>query len=135
MRRYGRTYSWTANEGSYLYKKLKIVIAGMKEIDPLPELKDFLLKKTRIPGIIRAYIFGSVARGKEAADSDIDYFVIVKDAQAKAALEEKLEQAGLECIRIFGNSLSPYILTEKEYGEKKDRLAVIKNAEKGIRVV
>jgi predicted nucleotidyltransferase len=135
MRRYGRTYAWTANEESYLYKKLKTVITGMKEIDPLPDLKNFLLKKTQMPGIIRAYIFGSVGKAKEAADSDIDYFVIVKDARVKHELEEKLAQAGLECIRVFGNSLSPYILTVNEYEEKKDKLAVIKNAEKGIRVV
>jgi predicted nucleotidyltransferase len=135
LKRYGRTYSWTANGESYLYEKLKKVIAGIKELDPMNDLNSYVTKKVQSPGVIKAFIYGSIAKGKEQSDSDIDVFVIVKDGNAKQLLAEKLEKASLESMRIFGNMISPYILTAGEYESKKNRLAVVAEAEKGIRIV
>jgi predicted nucleotidyltransferase len=135
LRRYGRTFSWSANEESYLYTKLKSVVSDIMAIEPMNDLKKFLVKKLKSPGVISARIFGSVSKAKEKDDSDIDLFVVVKDEAAKKALDKSLEDAGLECMRIFGNPLAPYILTDKEYGLKKNRLAVVAEAEKGIRIV
>lgn len=135
LRRYGRTFSWSANEESYLYGKLKSVISDIMAIEPMNDLKKFLVKKLKAQGVVSARIFGSVSKAKEKDDSDIDLFVVVKDETAKNALDKSLEDAGLECMRIFGNPLAPYILTEKEYSLKKNRLAVVAEAEKGIRIV
>jgi predicted nucleotidyltransferase len=135
FRRYGRTFSWSANEESYLYGKLKPVINDITAIEPMNDLKKFLLKKLKAPGVVSAGIFGSVSKAKEKADSDIDLFVVVKDEAAKKVLDKSLGDAGLECMRIFGNHLAPYILTVKEYRSKKNKLAVVAEAEKGITII
>ncbi len=135
LRRYGRTFSWSANEESYLYGKLKPVISDITAIEPMNDLKKFLIKRLKSPGIVSARIFGSVSKAKEKPDSDIDLFVVVKDEAAKEALDKSLGDAGLECVKIFGNQLAPYILTVKEYGSKRNKLAVVAEAEKGIVII
>lgn len=135
LKRYGKTFSWSANEESYLYMKLKPLISDITAIDPMGDLKKFIVKKLKMPGVVSARIFGSVSRAKEKDDSDIDLFVVVKNESAKATAAEALDNAGLECAKIFGNALSPYILTEKEYKVKKGKLAVVVEADKGIKII
>lgn len=135
LKRYGRTFSWSANEESYLYAKLKNVIKSMTVLEPMDDLKAFLVKKLQAPGVIGARIFGSVSKGKEQEDSDIDLFVIVSNESVKKIIVDSLEKAGLECLRVFGNSLSPYVLTESEYKIKRKTLAVVIEAEKGIKII
>lgn len=63
-------------------------LAARKESPVFPELKAFLAKTARIPAVVRealagledaieiAFIFGSVAQGREGADRDLDLLVI-----------------------------------------------------------
>ncbi len=63
-------------------------LAARKDSPVFPELKAFLGKTSGIPAVVRealaaledkievAFIFGSVAQGRERADSDLDLFVI-----------------------------------------------------------
>jgi predicted nucleotidyltransferase len=135
LKRYGRTFAWSANEESYLYVKLRQVIKDIMAIEPLRDLKAFLLQKLKMTGVISAYIFGSVSKGREKEDSDIDLFVVALDESVKKTLVDKLDRAGLECLRIFGNALSPYVLTQSEYGSKRKKLSVVAEAEKGIKII
>lgn len=135
LKRYGRTFSWSANEESYLYAKLKTLIKNMLALEPMADLKAFLVKKLQAPGVIGARIFGSISKGKEKEDSDVDLFVIVSNEGVKKTVVDSLEKTGLECLRVFGNSLSPYVLTESEYKTKRKKLAVVIEAEKGIKII
>jgi len=63
-------------------------LAARKDSPVFPELKAFISKTSGVPYIVRealtgledqitvAFVFGSVARGNEQADSDLDVFVI-----------------------------------------------------------
>lgn len=63
-------------------------LAAHKDSPVFPELKAFLAKTSGIPAVVRealagledkieaAFIFGSVAQGRERAESDLDLFVI-----------------------------------------------------------
>ncbi|HNZ29964.1 MAG TPA: nucleotidyltransferase domain-containing protein, partial [Candidatus Goldiibacteriota bacterium] len=80
------------------------------------------------------YLYGSVASGQEKPDSDIDLLIVVKDEEAANEIEPLLERLEKRCLMLYGNPLSPYILTQKEFMAKKG-LPVIKNAMKGIKII
>ncbi len=87
-------------------------------------LKEILLKhlgNLAPHKLISAVVFGSVAKKKERAKSDIDIFLLVKKSGDKDIVEKKVEFAGAEIIKEFGNALSPYIQTVNEFRSKKTK--------------
>jgi len=85
-------------------------------------LKEILLKhlgKLAPHKLISAVVFGSVAKKKERAKSDIDILLLVKKEGDKDIVEKEMELAGAEIIKEFGNALSPYIQTVNEFKSKK----------------
>jgi len=93
-----------------------------------------IIKNLKGLPVNKAVIFGSVAQGAEKPDSDIDLFVLIGGAEEKKKTEDNLKELSFLCGEIFGNTLHFYILTEYEY-KKKEKSELIKNIEKGIRVV
>lgn len=130
----GKAHLWTVNRKSFAYKALERFIASLKTIpEPLPELKRVIMRRLPKSLIKRAVLFGSIVKNREKPDSDIDLFILVKNAQDQKALEESIEKLSSECLDIFGNRLAPYILTEKQYNERKD-LGVILEIKKGVQL-
>ena len=78
-------------------------------------------------------MFGSIAKGSEKPDSDIDIFILVKNKQDREKLETSLEKLSNICLEVYGNRLSPYILTEKEL-KQKERLKVISEINRGLQI-
>ena len=74
--------------------------------------------------LIKGYIFGSYVKEKETIYSDIDVCIVVKSKTKK--LEEKIEEISERYINYYGVKLSPYILTEEEFNEKRNT-RLIKN--------
>ncbi|TLX93183.1 MAG: nucleotidyltransferase domain-containing protein [Thaumarchaeota archaeon] len=67
--------------------------------------------------ILSAAIFGSVAKGEEREDSDIDLLVISDDFDhATGAVANAREEVAL----AFHSSLSPIIFTKKKFISKKN---------------
>jgi len=83
--------------------------------------------------IKRAVLFGSLAKGSERPDSDIDVFIVVKNNQDKQKLEGFLDKLSNICLEVYGNRLAPYVLTEKEVSQKK-RLKIISEINKGLQI-
>jgi predicted nucleotidyltransferase len=83
---------------------------------------------------MKAVLFGSVAEGRERYLSDIDLFVLVKEDSDKFGVEKKLEEMSGKYEKLYGNTLNPYVLTEKER-EKRKNLPLMKNIEKGERLI
>ena len=130
----GKAHLWKVNRQSFAYKALERLIDSLKALpDPLSELKRIILKHLSKSLVQRAVLLGSVAKAKENPDSDIDLFILVKNIQDQKMLEESIEKLTTECLNLFGNRLAPYILTEKEYNEKKD-LEVISEIKNGIQL-
>lgn len=130
----GRAHLWKVNRKSYAFKALSEFINGVSRIkDPLDELKDMIL--TNIPKnlIKKVVLFGSIAKGAEKTDSDIDVFFLVKDSSNKEKLGSALEKLLNVCLETYGNRLSPYILTEQEV-KKKARQKFLSEINKGIKI-
>jgi predicted nucleotidyltransferase len=115
----GKAHLWKVNRKSYAFKVLSEFVKDFSRIkDPLDDLKEMIL--TNMPKKLakKVVLFGSVAKGEEKTDSDIDVFFLVKDAKDKEKLESTLGKLSNVCLETYGNRLSPYILTEQESKKK-----------------
>lgn len=130
----GKAHLWKVNSKSYAFKVLSVLIKGVSIIkEPLEDLKNTLLRNLPKTLIRRAVLFGSVAKGLENTNSDIDVFILVKNKRSKEMLEFSIEKLSNICFEVYGNRLAPYILTEQEMKQKKN-LRIISEIDKGIQI-
>ena len=101
--------------------------------NPQTEVKRVILRNLPKSLVRRVDVIGSVSRNKEKPDRDIELFIQVDSAQDQKTLKKSIENLSIECLEIFGNRVAPYILTKRQYNEKKD-LDVIGELEKGIQL-
>ncbi|HHT9125883.1 MAG TPA: nucleotidyltransferase domain-containing protein [Candidatus Brocadiia bacterium] len=130
----GKAHLWRVNRKSYAFKTLSELIKGILSIkEPLKELKKTLSKNLPKPLIRKVVLFGSVVKGIERADSDIDVFVLVRDIQSRRKIESAIDELSNVCLEVYGNRLAPYILTEQEMKQKKN-LSIISEVNNGIQI-
>lgn len=130
--RVGRAHVWRVNRRSYAYQVYSRVIESLKDINsPLDDLKETILANLPLPAIEKLVLFGSVAKQDERPDSDIDIFILVKDASAMAEIHTAVEALSLICLERFGNALSPYVLTRKGLREKAG-LKLVSELDSGV---
>lgn len=130
----GKAHLWKVNQKSYAYRVLSKLIKGVSDIkEPIEDFKKMFLKNMPKALIKRAVLFGSVAKGLEKTNSDIDVFILVKDIQNKKKIESSIEKLSNACLEMYGNRLAPYILTEQEMRQKK-KLKIISEIDKGIQI-
>lgn len=75
------------------------------------------LKRSIPSGIVSCAIFGSFARGTEKPDSDVDVLFIT---DSKELVHKFVEEKSHIFIRKYGNVISPYIMSRKEFVRKKN---------------
>ncbi|MGQ0795418.1 MAG: nucleotidyltransferase domain-containing protein [Nitrosopumilaceae archaeon] len=111
----GRAYQLELNKKSYILNKIiEPIVASEK--NTLAELLAILKKHLDTKKIITAVIFGSIVKGQEKIDSDMDLLVVSNDHDhAIAQISEATEQI----FSIFQGSISPIIFTEKEFKSKQ----------------
>ncbi len=130
----GKAHLWRVNRKSYAFTALFELIKGISHIkDPLEELKSTILKALPKTLLKKVVLFGSVAKGLENVNSDIDIFILVKDAASKKRLEPSIGKLSNLCLEIYGNRLAPYILAENELKRKKN-LKVISEIKAGLQI-
>lgn len=130
----GKAHLWRVNHKSYAFKVLSELIKGVSVIkEPLDDFKSILLKNLPKTLLKRVVLFGSVAKGSERANSDIDIFILVKDNQSKKKLEPQIEKLSNVCFEVYGNRLAPYLLTEQKLRQKKN-LKLISEINKGLEI-
>lgn len=130
--RVGRAHVWRVNRKSFAWDVFSKVLKQSDDIpDPLAALKALILHSLPLELVEKAVLFGSISRGGEKADSDIDLHVLVKSEEAKERLEPYLSELFIRCLDRFGNVLSPYVLTEAELQERKS-LDLLENINAGI---
>jgi len=130
----GKAHLWKVNSKSYAFKVLSVLIKGVSIIkEPLEDLKNTLLRNLPKTLIKRAVLFGSVAKGLENTNSDIDVFILVKNKRSKEVLEFSIEKLSNICFEVYGNRLAPYILTEQEMKQKKN-LRIISEVDRSIQI-
>jgi predicted nucleotidyltransferase len=132
--RAGNINLWEVNESSFSYKTIKRLLQDFSDaINPLFFLKKTILKALKGYQVQKVTIYGSIAGATEEPGSDIDLLIVVGSDKEKAAIRPAIEKLEKECLLLFGNPLSPYLMAEKEYRNKRN-LPVIKKAESGIMI-
>lgn len=132
--RVGNANLWRVNQDSFWYRVLAGVVSDLAQLpSPLDHLKTTIAGTLPRQLVRRAVLFGSVAAGEEAENSDIDLFVLVKDTEDKRGLEPHLDRLSDECLRLYGNRLAPYVLTEGELAERGN-LPLLREIEGGITI-
>lgn len=135
LERVGNVNLWTVNKRSYAYHILSQVIKGISDrrLKPLEDLKNTILNNLPTSMIQKAILFGSIASGTEKPNSDIDLFILVKSSQDKNKVEPLVHKLSHLCLDLYGNRLSPYILTQSQL-KKRKKLPLVSEIEKGIQI-
>jgi len=132
--RVGKAHLWEVNRKSYAFKTFSELIKGVSHIgSPLSDLNNILLASLPKTLVKKVVLFGSIAENTERPNSDIDVFFLVKDRNGKKRLEVILDKLSNTCLEVYGNMLSPYIITEQELKRKKS-LKLISEINKGIQI-
>jgi len=130
----GKAHLWQVNREGYTFKVLSELVKGVSDIrGPLENLKKTLLGNLPKSLIKRMVLFGSIAKGSEKANSDIDIFILVKNKQNKEKLESSIGKLSNICLELYGNRLAPYILTEQEIRQKRN-LRIIFEINNGFQI-
>jgi predicted nucleotidyltransferase len=130
----GSTHLWKLNKNSYGYATLSETIKNISALEsPLKSLKIMILKSLPPKLVKRIVLYGSVAKGMEAPNSDIDLFILVGNEMNKKKVQNVVDDLSIKCLDAYGNRLEAYILTDKEWAQKKD-LSVLHEVEKGIKI-
>lgn len=115
----GRSHLYALNRHHFLAEK----IAPLLEIEEnfFPFLGTWIINRMdRKPASI--ILFGSVARGEERPDSDIDLLFIYRSVDSEIKLMEKINEALSDSLEYFGNRLAPVLTTPAAFQKAiKDR--------------
>jgi len=125
-KRFGRSLVFSLNQDHYLTSDV-IIPLFRKEKDIKNKLKQIILKSINF-SYESIILFGSVKRGNEKPQSDIDVAFIVRDKDLARAEKETME-INQAISRIFGNSISPVVLSQKEFVKR------LKNKDKFVSVL
>ena len=121
LERIGNSIVIRLNRNEFTNKILKIYEL---EEDTLNELIEVLKSYFKDKNIISLALFGSIAKGEENFNSDIDLLIITKNKKLASKISEK---CNLKMIDKFGNVLMPYILNKDEFKRSNIRKDVINN--------
>ena len=116
FRKIGRSLVYKLNDEHYivtnllfpLFKQEKLLLRHLAK-----KLTDAL--KTPITSVI---LFGSIAKGTEKPDSDIDLIVITPDKKSYKKARSNLREAEVSTTRKFGNRVSTMLLTASDFRNK-----------------
>ena len=84
--------------------------------------------------IVSVALFGSVYERTERPTSDIDLFIVVKEARYKKQVEDLMFEIDSKLIALIGMGIEPYIKTIGEF-KKDQELNVIRSILKSHRVI
>ncbi|NOZ77552.1 MAG: helix-turn-helix domain-containing protein [Euryarchaeota archaeon] len=126
-RRIGKANLYSVNREHLLFPVVHRLFE--EERDLLKKLKKTIAGKiNRVPEVKLAVLFGSVVKGRERADSDVDLFIVT--GGKKETTEEKLKDLNSVLKAKFGNPLSLLIKTENELEDLETR-AIFREIKEG----
>lgn len=118
----GRSSLVSLNEKSYILERIMkpMIRAEQETLEELVKTLKRCLgqeKNRNRKEIISAVLFGSLTRHEEREESDIDLFVVSNDFDGANELLSKTRE---EVTSVFGNRLSPVIMSERELKLKRN---------------
>ena len=108
----GRAYLYRLVPGSYSAK----LVAPLFRDDnsPIEELARLLRKKFEVSPVASATLYGSIVRGEEKPDSDIDIYLVLRRESDRGRIEVLVSELNRLVQALFGNRLSPMVKTLEE---------------------
>jgi predicted nucleotidyltransferase len=128
----GRASVWKVDESHILIPALT-QLARLDEIAG-DALRERLERSLRSSQAEEAYLFGSVAQGKERPGSDVDILVVFPNARAAARWKGRLEGVSDEVLRAFSMVLQGLIYTRSQVRSGQSRHLLQEARSKGIRL-
>ena len=121
MERIGRAIVIKFNKNSFLTGILNIY---KQESDTINELISIIRNYFNHKDFISVALFGSIVKGDENFNSDIDLLIITSN---KELANKKNEKCNIKIIERFGNVIMPYTLTKNEFKKSNIKNSIIKN--------
>lgn len=112
----GRSYLYSADNENILITDL--LEAGFRLEDALLDRLAAVYSDEIGRDLDSVILFGSVARGEEKPESDIDLVVVVKDKADLKAVEDKVAEASVKVTRRFGNQATAIVVMKSDYARK-----------------
>ena len=117
--RIGNTSEWTLNKKSILVDKLLKIFKIEEKI--YRDLKSKIFNTFhKEKSILKVILYGSVARGEEQPNSDIDLFILVKNEKDKDLVANLVHKLNISLLPRYGNVISELIYSRKEWNLKKN---------------
>lgn len=110
IKTYGKTNTITLNKKSYIYKNILGIFKEEKRT--FDELIRKLKSNFKNKDILSCAVFGSLVKGQETPSSDIDLLIVTR---FKEKIKKLVAAKQDEIIHLFGNALSPTMLTRSEF--------------------
>ena len=123
----GRAHQWDLNTKHFLVGPLQSLVKVDDALAALEAIVTSTLKAAR--DVEKVVLFGSVARGEERPNSDVDLLVIVASQGAKRHLLPLMARLRLRLEATFTNPLAEIIYSRAEYARKR-HLPAVRNAER-----
>lgn len=118
--RMGKMNLFRLNKGSALYSAVQQLFKVEKHM--IAELERVITKMFEDEdGVISVSLYGSVLKGLERVDSDIDVFVVVADDADMERIDDIIEELGNMVRNRFGNPLSCVVKKRRELREIKHK--------------
>jgi len=108
----GRAYLYRLVPESY---SAKLVAPLFRDGDsPMERLARLLGKKLEASPVASATLYGSVVRGEEKPDSDIDIYLVLRRESDRGRVEVLVSELNRLVQALFGNRISPMVKTLEE---------------------
>lgn len=117
---HGRAHVWRLVKGHVLVPHLTALFQ-VERASGVELRRTLGMWVASLEGVKDARLYGSVARGDERPDSDVDVLVLVADGKAKRAAERAKAAIEDDIRSRFGNGLSVRVLTEREVRRRPRR--------------
>ncbi len=110
----GRSSQWGLNKESVVVEEVSSLINVERRI--YMELKSKIYETLiREKSILKAVLYGSVARNREKPESDIDVFILVTTKKDKELAAELVGKLNKYLLPRYGNVISESIYSEREW--------------------
>ena len=90
--------------------------------------KDFA-EKIKSDDVKLIILYGSVARGQDTPESDIDILIVSKNVDE---LRSKVNELAVDVILDYGEIISPHLMTEDHFNKTKDFLFLSNVLKEGV---
>ena len=119
MHRAGNAFLFSLRKDHYLAER--IIIPLFEKESRLPQTLIEEIRQVKNRKISSLVLFGSIAKGKSKPHSDVDVLVIVDNRANKERTAEDIRKRNDYFLSRYGNALSPFVVTEKEFKERNKK--------------